>query len=305
MADGAVAPLAEGRMAEILGPKAFDIDRAHAAAEVPRPVGRREWTSYHPERKRIFTAYADGVNAFIAAHRGQPAGGVQADRHHTRAVDARRRCCCVGRIGIDSVRGRRINEIQLALNVEQLGVKEANRQARPIRGTSSRCPRGSISMVTDDRPRRGAQASEPFAPGVLPVPEIVAAYRPLVPRAEAARLLPELQDMDGSNNWVVSGKHTASGKPIVVQRSAPDDRDAVAPLLRPLVAPGWNVIGAGEPPFVGVDVGHNEHMAWGFTFAGTDMVDVFVERTNPGEPEPDVVPRRLGADDASSARRSR
>jgi penicillin amidase len=51
-----------------------------------------------------------------------------------------------------------------------------------------------------------------------------------------------------------------------------------------LNAPGWNVIGGGEPPFVGVDAGNNDKMAWGFTFAGTDMVDVFVEQTNPANP---------------------
>jgi penicillin amidase len=59
------------------------------------------------------------------------------------------------------------------------------------------------------------------------------------------------------------------------------------PALRYFVhlnAPGWNVMGGGEPPFVGVDAGHNEHMAWGFTFAGTDMVDVFVEEVSPEDP---------------------
>ncbi|HET9948663.1 MAG TPA: penicillin acylase family protein, partial [Longimicrobiales bacterium] len=52
-----------------------------------------------------------------------------------------------------------------------------------------------------------------------------------------------------------------------------------------LVAPGWNVMGGGEPPFVGVNAGHNERMAWGFTFAGTDMVDVFVEELHPEQPD--------------------
>ena len=51
-----------------------------------------------------------------------------------------------------------------------------------------------------------------------------------------------------------------------------------------LVAPGWNVIGGGEPPFAGVDAGSNERMAWGFTFAGTDMVDVYVEELHPDDP---------------------
>jgi penicillin amidase len=43
------------------------------------------------------------------------------------------------------------------------------------------------------------------------------------------------------------------------------------------------VVGASEPPFGGVDAGSNARMAWGLTFAGTDMVDVFVEETNPAD----------------------
>jgi penicillin amidase len=51
-----------------------------------------------------------------------------------------------------------------------------------------------------------------------------------------------------------------------------------------LVAPGWNVLGGSEPPFVGIHAGHNERMAWGLTFAGTDMVDLYVEELNPDDP---------------------
>jgi penicillin amidase len=97
-------------------------------------------------------------------------------------------------------------------------------------------------------------------------------------------LIPELQDPDGSNNWVVSGKLTASGFPIV---SNDPHRTIEMPALRYFVhldAPGWHVIGGGEPPFVGVDLGNNDNMAWGVTFAGIDEVDTYVEQTNPANP---------------------
>src|SRR5262249_18815662 len=48
-----------------------------------------------------------------------------------------------------------------------------------------------------------------------------------------------------------------------------------------LNAPGWNVIGSGEPGLPGVAIGHNEHIAWGFTIVGTDQADIFVEEVNP------------------------
>src|SRR5207302_5216359 len=87
-----------------------------------------------------------------------------------------------------------------------------------------------------------------------------------------------------SNNWAVSGALSASGKPML----ASDPHRAITlPALRYLVhlnAPGWNVIGAGEPGLPGVALGHNERIAWGITIVGTDQADIFVEETKPGEP---------------------
>src|SRR5678809_776650 len=48
-----------------------------------------------------------------------------------------------------------------------------------------------------------------------------------------------------------------------------------------LVAPGWNVIGAGEPGLPGVAVGHNENIAWGFTIFGLDQQDLYLSQLNP------------------------
>src|SRR5690606_4153934 len=63
----------------------------------------------------------------------------------------------------------------------------------------------------------------------------------------------------GSNNWVVHGSRTESAYPILANDP---HRVLSAPSLRywvHLVAPGWNVIGAGEPVLPGVSIGHNEH----------------------------------------------
>ncbi|MBV8342578.1 MAG: penicillin acylase family protein, partial [Gammaproteobacteria bacterium] len=88
----------------------------------------------------------------------------------------------------------------------------------------------------------------------------------------------------GSNNWTVSGALTAGGKPLL----ANDPHRVLAlPSLRymvHLVAPGWNVIGAGEPGLPGVALGHNEHIAWGFTIFGLDQQDLYVEELNPANP---------------------
>jgi penicillin amidase len=89
------------------------------------------------------------------------------------------------------------------------------------------------------------------------------------------------EDSPGSNNWVVSGKHTASGAVLLANDP---HRQVTNPSLRYLVhlnAPGWDVIGATEPAIPGVAIGHNGRIGWGLTIVGTDYDDVFVEELNP------------------------
>jgi penicillin amidase len=89
---------------------------------------------------------------------------------------------------------------------------------------------------------------------------------------------------NGSNNWVVSGKLSASGYPLMMNDP---HRMLEAPSLRywvHLVAPGWNVIGGGEPALPGVSIGHNDFGAWGLTIFGTDSEDLYVYDTNPANP---------------------
>src|SRR6185436_19159753 len=70
-------------------------------------------------------------------------------------------------------------------------------------------------------------------------------------------------DREGSNNWVISGKLTTTGRPLLANDP---HRAHSLPSLRyiaHLVAPGLNVIGAGEPGLPGISIGHNERIAFG------------------------------------------
>ena len=76
----------------------------------------------------------------------------------------------------------------------------------------------------------------------------------------------------GSNNWVVDGSLSASGKPLL---AGDPHRGMTIPSLRYIThlnAPGWNVIGGGEPALPGVAIGHNERIAWAFTIIGADQI---------------------------------
>ena len=88
-------------------------------------------------------------------------------------------------------------------------------------------------------------------------------------------------ESEGSNNWAVSGRRSRSGAPLL---ASDPHRVLQVPSLRywvHLSAPGWNVIGAGEPALPGVSIGHNEDGAWGQTTFSADQEDLYVYDTNP------------------------
>jgi penicillin amidase len=275
----------EGRLAEIFGPAAIPYDERTRLMMFRGPWDEAEWTSYHPEGERIFTAYANGVNAYIEQQANSlpvefRLTGIRPGRWTSKTVVLRWTS-----LAFPSSRGHALDEIALALDVARYGPEEANRRVAPDPWDELRVPDGlDVKRIPADMVaamRRGD--GDPFVPGALPDLGIVEPYRRLVAKVDVppGQEVPE----EGSNNWVVSGRLSATGVPILANDP---HRRIEMPSLRYMVhlnAPGWNVFGGGEPPFAGVDAGHNERMAWGFTFAGTDMHDVFVEELHPEKPD--------------------
>jgi len=91
---------------------------------------------------------------------------------------------------------------------------------------------------------------------------------------------PDFPDNEGlgSNNWVVSGARSASGKPLLA--NDPHLGLTAPPVwyFAQLSAPGLQVIGATLPGVPGVILGRNERIAWGFTNTGPDVQDLFIEK---------------------------
>ncbi len=95
----------------------------------------------------------------------------------------------------------------------------------------------------------------------------------------------EIRQTLGSNNWVVSGDHTATGKPLLAN-------DAHLELSIPpiwyeihLSAPSYNAEGFTLPGAPLIVIGHNDRIAWGFTNNGADVQDLYIESFNPSLPD--------------------
>ena len=92
------------------------------------------------------------------------------------------------------------------------------------------------------------------------------------------------EGLAASNNWVVSGKRTESGKPLLANDP---HLAASAPSIWYLVhlsAPGVRVAGVTAPGLPGVIIGHNDRIAWGMTNVGPDVQDLYIEKFDPANP---------------------
>jgi penicillin amidase len=280
---------ATGTVAELLG-----------ARELKRDIGTRlfrfrgdltrELNYYHPRGKAIIEAFVAGVNALVAeAERDSTLVPLELKLLGTKParwtpdVVISRHQGLLGNITEELATGRAV----AALGVAK--VKEVN-WYHPHEPKLDLDPTVNGQLLSADilglyTAFRGAVR---FQPG-----DIVSAHRG---DSAAYRRLAQVNDSIsdvvgrrerrniGSNNWVVSGRKTASGYPIM----ANDPHRAIAaPSLRYWVhlnAPGWNVVGGGEPVLPGISIGHNEYGAWGLTIFETDGEDLLIYETNPADP---------------------
>lgn len=243
-----------GRWAEVRGPSALRADRF---ARLVRYRGdpQAEWSAYHPEARSIAEAFTAGINAYIRGLKQRPPeferAGYDPGLWSPEDVTAR----IAGLVMM-----RNLNtEVSRAIAVSRLGLEGALRRA-PL-----------------DPPVRPVVAEGIDLAAITP--DILDDYL-AVRRATGAGDGDSIED-EGSNNWVVHGSRTATGKPILANDP---HRPILVPSLRKtvhLAAPGWNAIGAGEPALPGIALGHNEEIGFGFTIVGIDQMDLVVETLNP------------------------
>jgi penicillin amidase len=242
-----------GELAEVFGPRYVERDRIARLARYRGDMDA-EWKSYSPDAKEIAEAFTAGVNAF-AEHAGERLPiefallGFRPGRWEPEHVVLR----IAGLLMTRNI----TQEIARAELVAKLGVEQAMKWMPPDPSRELR-PDPDIDLSGLDR-------------------SVLQAYR-------SAISIPALAGEEGSNNWVVAGGLSATGKPLL---ASDPHRPVVLPSLRYMVhlaGPGWNVIGSGEPALPGVAIGHNERVGWGFTIVPYDVADLFVETLDPDSP---------------------
>ncbi|MGB8856425.1 MAG: penicillin acylase family protein [Burkholderiales bacterium] len=134
----------------------------------------------------------------------------------------------------------------------------------------------------------------PPYPGDAPmvIPDMKKLYAGLQKEAThlAATAPQSLPEGAGSNNWVVNGTKTISGKPLLANDPHLSLSSPAIWYFAHLSAPGLNVIGATLPGVPNVVLGRNDRIAWGFTNTNPDVQDLFVEKIDAANPSNYITP---------------
>ncbi len=242
---------ATGRLAELFGPDALEWDGARRD-ELPGEAIARSRAALPRELAALLDAYCRGVNAFIDSQNLPP------EFHLLRSTPARWR--------IDDV-------LAVLLSMETMLAESGAElyNARVFRAIGADKARallfGNLGSAIVDAAELGRM---PPAPA-------------LGRRVERERH--RLESRLGSNNWVVSGSRTAGGTPLLANDPHLPTRFPSHFYQVVARAPGLEVSGLSLPGTPFVVIGRNRHVGWGFTSTGTDVIDYFSLRTQPGHPD--------------------
>lgn len=274
---------ASGTLAEILG-----------EAEIQRDIGARlfryrgdlktELNHYHPRGEEIITAFTNGINALVAETEKNPdllspefnLLGIKPGYWTPELVVSRHQ----------GLLGNLTDELNIARAVALLGPEKV----KDLRTFEPGEPRLMLDPTIDPNGLfenviglyEAFRKPIVFTTGHLALPANASIENPSqVNRPLADEVADAEQQIAGSNNWIVSGSKTTTGLPFL----ANDPHRAVTvPSLRYIVhlnAPGWNVVGGGEPTVPGVSIGHNDFGAWGLTVFNIDSEDLMVYELHP------------------------
>ncbi|HLB81223.1 MAG TPA: penicillin acylase family protein, partial [Dongiaceae bacterium] len=239
-----------GRLAEIVGEDAVDLDRRMRTLGLYR-LAEANLPLLAPEVQAAAAAYSAGINAFLERRRGALPPEFYILRHRPepwRPADS----LVWGRLMAWQLSGnwrdeRLRDRLARRLDPERL---ESLWPALPESGAAAR------SGGLDPRPGTGAAD---FASRLFPIPP------------------------GASNNWVVAGRRTASGRPLLANDLHLPFGMPIQWYLARIETPTLSITGATAPGVQFTLIGHNGRVAWGVTTTHSDTQDLFVEKLAPGD----------------------
>ena len=263
---------AAGELSEIFGAVAFDHDAENRTLGFVQAADAAI-AAMPADRRAMLQAYARGVNAFIRAHAERLPAEFVVLRYKPKPWNARDTLLVVANL-YKELTGFWKDQILRGEVSRTVGAELANDLYAAT--ADSRWDHPLVGL--EPAPSVGHSFAVPGPAGHIPVEATIASSVNL-------KSLPSFDDgfrgAGGSNNWVVAGTRTRSGKPMLENDTHLGWTAPAVWYLVHLTAPGWNIKGFSLPGGPLAVIGHNDRIAWGFTNNFADVLDVYAESFNP------------------------
>lgn len=265
---------AGGEMSEILGPTLLEHDREQRILGL-RATARRDVDVMLARDRTYFEAYARGINTFLDSHRDRLPIEFRLMGYKPEPWKAEDSLLLGARMVQDLNHGTYKSALVREKIMARLGPEltadlfvNTSWRDRPPTGNNRRIDgeRPSRSNEDEDDDEMDSDADSNVARLQSGLPFTDAPGRPT--------LIP------GSNNWVVSGEHTVTGKPLLSNDMHLGHQMPNLWYEAHLHSGDYDVIGVTLPGVPFVIVGHNRRVAWGFTNVGPTVEDLYVELFN-------------------------
>ena len=276
-----------GRLSEIVGEATLDSD-IYLRTLGWRQAAEQEYANYGPETREILDAYAEGVNMYIQDKEPAEISLEYAilpliNSSYTIEPWTPVNSLTWSKAMADTLGGNWDTEIQRAILLKTLTQEQIDElfppypQDRPVI-----VPEIGGNLVSAGSQKSSVTSDFQYSDLDLePLAEQVSALRALLGPTGSGF---------GSNSWAVSGSRTATGMPLLANDphlgiQMPSIWYQIGLHCRPKTdACPYEVVGfsfAGDP---GVVIGHNDRIAWGETNIGPDVMDLYIEKLNPDNP---------------------
>jgi penicillin amidase len=263
---------AGGELSEILGEDTVKLDREQKILGL-RAAARKQLEGGNPRDRSYFDAYARGVNAFIGAHGNRLPIEFRILGYAPKPWTSEDSVV----IGNQMVKDLNYRYFYDALAREKVLAKlgpELTADLYVNRSWHDRPPTVMREDVNEpDRPAGDSDDEDDDSP------DTSVTRNNFVPSA-LANSLPEELPVNGSNDWVVSGAHSITGKPLLSNDMHLGHQMPNLWYEAHLHSGTFDVAGVTLPGVPYVIVGHNQRVAWGFTNVGPTVTDVYVENFN-------------------------
>ncbi len=265
---------ANGELAEVMGTSMVPHDRMQRVLQI-RKTAERVYGNLSAEDRARFEAYARGVNLFIQQHQDSLPAEFRL-LHYRPQPWSGADSVSVGLTMAQTLDEHWPSKLERERIANRLKNPKLEADLYPVGSWRDHPPTGVVVDLsqphpmpppTEDSDDENSQASA--AP---PVREDLSALRAALGLPACAGCAP------GSNNWVIAGRHTASGKPLLSNDMHLGLTEPNIWYMADLSAPGFHAAGVTLPGVPFVVAGHNEHVAWGFTALYADVQDLYVEK---------------------------